>query len=43
MEDDLAIKVDNLSKVYPLRQAKTDEKGNTVHEHWALKDVFIAD
>ncbi len=39
MNDNIAIKVDNVSKVFPLRQPKVDENGNTIHEHWALKDV----
>lgn len=39
MTTDVAIKVENLSKVYPLRQARADEQGKLVHEHWALKDV----
>ncbi|HRO74649.1 MAG TPA: ABC transporter ATP-binding protein [Crocinitomicaceae bacterium] len=39
MNNDIAIKVENLSKVFPLRQPQEDENGNLVHEHWALKDV----
>jgi lipopolysaccharide transport system ATP-binding protein len=36
---DIAIKVENLSKVFPLRQAQVDNHGNSIHEYWALKDV----
>lgn len=36
---DIAIKVENLSKVFPLRQAQVDDHGNSIHEYWALKDV----
>jgi len=43
MKTDTAIEVKNLSKVFPLRHTRTDENGEAVHEHWALKDVFIAD
>lgn len=39
MNADTAIKVENLSKVYALRQPQVDENGNIIHEHWALKDV----
>jgi len=39
LNNDIAIKVENLSKVFPLRQPQEDENGNLVHEHWALKDV----
>jgi len=39
MTNDIAIKVENLSKVYPLRQPYVDENGQLVNEHWALKDV----
>lgn len=39
MSSDIAIKVENLSKKFPLRQPQTDENGNSVHELWALKDV----
>lgn len=39
MDEDIAIKVENLSKVFPLRQPQTDEDGNTIYQHWALKDV----
>jgi lipopolysaccharide transport system ATP-binding protein len=39
MSQDIAIKVENLSKVYPLRQPYVDENGQLVNEHWALKDV----
>jgi len=41
MNNDIAIKVENLSKVYPLRQPYTDENGQLISEHWALKDVSI--
>ena len=33
------IKVENVSKVYPLRQSRIDEEGNNIDQHWALKDV----
>lgn len=39
MEKDVVIKVENLSKVFPLRQPKIGEDGVTTSEHWALKDV----
>lgn len=39
MDNEFAIEVSNVSKVYPLRQAKIDEQGNRSHEHHALKDV----
>lgn len=39
MTSDIAIKVENLSKVYSLRQPREDEEGNIVYEHKALKDV----
>ncbi|MCO5260559.1 MAG: ABC transporter ATP-binding protein [Crocinitomicaceae bacterium] len=39
MEDTIAIKVENVSKVFPLRQPRVDSEGNTTNEHWALKDV----
>ncbi|TXI85346.1 MAG: ATP-binding cassette domain-containing protein [Crocinitomicaceae bacterium] len=39
MDGELAIEVLNVSKVYPLRQAKIDEQGNRSHEHHALKDI----
>lgn len=39
MKNNVVIKVENLSKVYPLRQVQLDENANTLHEHWALKDV----
>ncbi len=39
MNNDIAIKVENISKVFPLRQARKDENGSLVHEHWALKDI----
>jgi lipopolysaccharide transport system ATP-binding protein len=39
VNSDIAIKVENLSKVYPLRNPYTDDNGNIVSEHHALKDV----
>ena len=39
MEKNIAIKVDNISKVFLLRQPKTDENGNALYEHLALKDI----
>jgi len=39
MNADSVIKVENLSKVFPLHQSQTDESGNKYIEHWVLKDV----
>lgn len=39
MKEDVVIRVENLSKVYPLRHPVEDEFGNSTQEHWALKDV----
>lgn len=39
LNPDIAIKVENVSKVFPLRFPRKDEKGNDVSEHWALKNV----
>lgn len=39
MDNDTAIKITNLSKVYPLRHPRKNEAGESVHEHWALKTV----
>lgn len=39
MNTEIAIQVENLSKVYPLRQPKTDKNGGITNEHWALKGV----
>lgn len=39
MKSDVAIQVKGLSKVFELRRPRVDEEGNTIHEHWALKDV----
>lgn len=39
MSPDNAIKVEKLSKVYPLRQPQTGENGRTMYEHWALDDI----
>ncbi len=39
MNNDIVIKVENLSKVYPLQHPYKDENGVLVTEHWALKDV----
>lgn len=39
MDFNTVIKVENLSKVYQLRDSTTDENGNTTNELWALKDV----
>lgn len=41
MKEDVVIRVDNLSKVYPLRHTISDELGNSTQEHWALKDVSL--
>jgi lipopolysaccharide transport system ATP-binding protein len=39
MNNDVAIKVENLSKKYILQHAIKDEQGNDTKELWALKDV----
>lgn len=39
MSNTFSIKVENLSKVYSLSKPKVDSNGNTVREHWALKNV----
>lgn len=39
MDNNVAIKVENVSKVYPLRQSQTDENGYTIKEHQALKNI----
>lgn len=39
MNDDIAIKVENVSKVFSLRHPRMDEEGNAVYLHYALKDV----
>lgn len=39
MDENLAIKVENLFKVYQLRQSRVNEEGELVTEHWALKEV----
>lgn len=39
MNNTVAIKVTNLSKVFPLRNSRVDEDGVETNEHWALKDV----
>lgn len=39
MKTDTAIEVQNLSKVFTLRQVRVDENGVASSEHWALKDV----
>ncbi len=39
VKEDVVIRVENLSKVYPLRHPVEDEFGNSTQEHWALKDV----
>lgn len=39
MTSEIAIKVENLSKVYNLRQPREDEERNVVYEHKALRDV----
>lgn len=39
MNNETAIKVTHLSKVFPLRHPRTDENGEITHEHWALKDI----
>lgn len=39
MTNDIVIKVENLSKVYPLRQPYVNENGQLINEHWALKDI----
>lgn len=37
--NDIAIRVENLSKKFTLQHAVKDEHGNNTHELWALKDV----
>ena len=39
MNNNIAIKVENLSKCYTLRAPTKDADGNMTTEHWALKDV----
>lgn len=39
MKFENAIEVQNISKVFALRQARVDESGVASNEHWALKDV----
>ena len=39
MSDDIAIKVENLSKIYLLRRPHTDANGNFVNEYTALSNV----
>lgn len=39
MNNNFAIEVANLSKVFTLRQAGVDENGVASSEHWALKDL----
>jgi lipopolysaccharide transport system ATP-binding protein len=39
MSDDIAIKVENLSKIYLLRRPHTDVNGNSVNEYTALNNV----
>lgn len=39
MNNDIAIKVENLSKVFSLRQPRKDDNGNLSHEYWTLKDL----
>lgn len=39
MEKDIAIKVENLTKIYPLRFTKKDEEGREVSHHKALENV----
>lgn len=39
MNEDIAIKVENISKVYPLRQSIEDENGSIIYEHLGLKGV----
>lgn len=39
MNNNIAIKVENLSKCYSLRTPIKDADGNLTTEHWALKDV----
>lgn len=39
MKSNIVIKVENLSKVYTLREPREDEEGNVVYEHKALKNV----
>lgn len=39
MENDIAIKVENISKVYSLVKPHLNDVGKMIHEHWALKNV----
>ncbi len=39
MRSENAIEVQNLSKVFTLRQARVDENDVASNEHWALKDI----
>lgn len=39
MNPEIAIKVEHLSKVYPLRHSQKKEDGTVVYEHCALEDV----
>jgi len=39
VDTDFAVKVESLSKIFSLREPRADEKGNLVHQHYALKDV----
>lgn len=39
MNNDIAIKVENLSKCYTLRHAGADDSGRITNELWALKDI----
>jgi len=41
MNDNIAIKIENLSKCYTLRNPVLDDNGNETYEHWALKDVSL--
>ncbi len=39
IENNIAIKVENVSKKYILQHPQKDDEGNETHEFWALKDV----
>ncbi len=41
MSNDVAIKIQNLSKKYRLQHAVTSEDGKQTHELWALKDINL--
>lgn len=39
MKEEIVISVKNISKIFRLRQSKTDDNGKIIDEHWALKDI----